>query len=53
MMSTNLPCTTEIRNPDERIVSSSLDAILWFQQALTWPSKPQFDCIPLDEIAFT
>lgn len=50
---THLPCMTETRKPADLIFSISDRVILCLQQALTWPSKPWFDCIPVADIPFT
>ena len=51
---TNLPWITKIRKPAERIVSNSFVVImLWVQHALTCPSRPQLDCIPVEDMPFT
>lgn len=44
---------TETRNPAERITSISDCVTLCVQQALTWPSKPLLDCIPVADIDLT
>ena len=50
---TNLPWITEIRKPADRIVSNSFVLMLCVQHALTCPSKPQLDCIPVEDMPFT
>jgi len=50
---TNLPWITEIRKPADRIASNSFVVMLWVQHALTCPSKPQLDCIPVEDMPFT
>jgi len=51
---TNLPWITKIRKPAERIVSNSFVVImLWVQHALTCPSRPQLDCIPVEDMPLT
>lgn len=52
-LAAHLPWMTETRIPAERIISISARVILCVQQALTWPSKPLLDCIPVADIPFT
>lgn len=48
-----LPWIIDTRNPADLINSISFCVILCVQHALTWPSKPEFDCIPVADIHFT